>query len=59
MEKGLSRIRTLNCGTAALFDKEKESSGTTGATRHSEAPRGLHGFFFSSLLQRQDWISVC
>lgn len=42
---GLSRTGTLNCGAAALVDKEKESSGTTGATRHPKAPRGLHGFF--------------
>jgi len=45
VERGLSRTGTLNCGAAALVDKEKESSGTTGATRHPKAPRGLHGFF--------------
>ena len=48
MERGLSRTGTLNCGAAALVDKEKESSGTTGATRHPKAPRGLHGFFHLS-----------
>lgn len=48
VEMCLSRTGTLNCGAAAFVDKEKESSGTTGATRHSKAPGACTAFFHLS-----------